>query len=161
MQFGVGVEYAFHTLFYMVELPKGKTIGIKDLANLNNISETYLSKMFTKLKKSDIVRSISGVKGGYELQKRPEDISLWDIVESIEGSNYFFTCAEIRQNNIFAKGENCSYDNPCLIKTVMTDAENQMRNYLKNLSLKWLYDEASKTFSDERKEKIQQWILSF
>ena len=69
MQFSVGVEYALHSLFYMVELPQGKVIGIKELAAFNGISETYLSKVFTKLRKSGLVRSISGVKGGYELAR--------------------------------------------------------------------------------------------
>ncbi len=72
MQFSVGVEYAFHSLFYMVDLPEGKTVGIKQIAELNAISETYLSKSFAKLRKRGIVRSISDVKGGYELAKPAE-----------------------------------------------------------------------------------------
>ena len=69
MQFSVGIEYAFHSLFYMVDLPDGKTVGIKQIAELNSISETYLSKTFSKLRKVGIVRSIPGVKGGYELAR--------------------------------------------------------------------------------------------
>ena len=46
MQFSIGVEYAFHSLFYLVDLPEGKTVGIKQIAELNAISETYLPKSF-------------------------------------------------------------------------------------------------------------------
>lgn len=53
MQFSVGVEYAFHSLFYMVDLPEGKTVGIRQIAKLNALSETYLSKAFAKLRKGD------------------------------------------------------------------------------------------------------------
>ena len=52
MQLSQGVEYAFHSLFYMVDMPVGSTIGIKELAELNKLSETYLSKIFTKLRKA-------------------------------------------------------------------------------------------------------------
>ena len=62
MQFSVGVEYAFHSLFYMVDLPEDKTVGIKQIAELNAISETYLSKTFAKLRKFGIVRSIPVLK---------------------------------------------------------------------------------------------------
>ena len=58
MQLSQGVEYAFHSLFYMVDMSVGSTIGIKELAELNKLSETYLSKIFTKLRKAGIVRSI-------------------------------------------------------------------------------------------------------
>ena len=39
MQYSVGVEYALHCLLYMVDSPKGQTIGIKDLAKFQGISE--------------------------------------------------------------------------------------------------------------------------
>jgi len=97
MQFSIGVEYAFHSLFYMVDLPEHKTIGIKEIARLNRITESYLSKVFAKLQKAGIVRSIAGVKGGYELARSAENISFWDVIEAIEGSSWFFRCAEIRK----------------------------------------------------------------
>lgn len=67
-----------HSLFYMVTLPEHKTIGIRDLARLHGIPVTYLSKVFAKLARAGLVRSVSGVGGGYELARRPEEISLSD-----------------------------------------------------------------------------------
>lgn len=162
MQLSQGVEYAFHSLFYMIDMPVGTTIGIKELAELNKLSETYLSKIFTKLRKAGIVRSIQGVKGGYELAGRPENISFWDIVEAIEGPSYMFQCAEIRQNNILNGGsEDCGCSKPCLIKVVMHEAEEQMRLYLSGKSLAWLKDEVYKEFSDEKKHSIAKWQEKF
>ena len=85
MQFSVGVEYAFHSLFYLIGIPKGKIVGIKDLASLNRLTETYLSKIFSKLRKVGIVRSVPGVKGGYELAREASNISFWDVIEAVEG----------------------------------------------------------------------------
>lgn len=159
MQLGKGVEYALHSLFYMIDMPVGTTIGIKELAELNKLSETYLSKIFTKLRKSGIVRSTQGAKGGYELAERAENISFWDIIEAIEGSSYMFQCAEIRQANILADktdARNC--DKPCLIKVVMQEAEDQMRIYLAGKTLAWLKDAVYKDFSNNKKENIKKWI---
>ncbi|TLG75398.1 RrF2 family transcriptional regulator [Culicoidibacter larvae] len=160
MQFSIGVEYALHSLFYMMEIPGGKRLGVKDIAQLHGVSETYLAKIFTKLKKGGIVRSVTGVKGGYELARTPEEISFWDVVEAIEGPSYMFQCAEIRQKNVLFADE---YDPkippkcPCLIKVVMVEAENQMRNYLKDKSLQWLQDELYQDFSKEKQSKIRDW----
>ena len=158
MQFSVGVEYAFHSLFYLVDLPPQKTIGIKEIAKLNGIAETYLSKVFSKLRQAGIVRSVPGVKGGYELAKDPGDISFWDIIEAIEGPSFFFRCAEIRKKNIFIDSPHVFTSNcPCLIKVTIQDAEEAMRHSLRAKSLSWLHDTVSKDFPDEKKLAIAAW----
>jgi len=159
MQFSVGVEYAFHSLFYMVDLPEHKTVGIKQIAELNKITETYLSKVFAKLRKAGIVRSVTGVKGGYELAKRAEDISFWEIIEAIEGPSYYFQCAEIRKKNIFVDDPSVfTNECPCLIKVVIQEAEELFRNRLRSKSIRWLYDKVHKGFPEEKKKAIRQWI---
>lgn len=161
MQLGKGVEYALHSLFYMIDMPVGTTIGIRELAELNQLSETYLSKIFTKLRKTGIVRSIQGAKGGYELAKKAENISFWDIVEAVEGASYMFQCAEIRQANILADESDAYHcDKPCLIKVVMQEAEDQMRKYLAGKTLAWLKEAVYKDFTDNKKDTIAKWITA-
>ena len=159
MQFSVGVENAFHSLFYMVGLPEGKTIGIKQISELHNITDSYLSKIFAKLRKAGIVRSVPGVKGGYELARRPENISFWDVIEAVEGPSYFFQCAEIRKKNIFVDDPSVFTDEcPCLIKVVINEAEDLFRNRLKSKSLRWLHGQVHNNFPEEKKRAISDWI---
>lgn len=134
MKFSVGVESALHCLLYMVNVPEGKAVGVKDLAAFQGVSETYLSKAFTKLKKSGIVKSSPGVNGGYELLHAPEDISFWDVKEAIEGTESMFQCAGIRRNELLSDKDNWPDTHakcPCLIKVVMIEAEDQMKQFLK------------------------------
>lgn len=159
MQFSVGVEYAFHSLFYLVDIPDDKTVGIKQIAELNEITESYLSKVFTKLRKAGIVRSTPGVKGGYVLARSAQDISFWDIIEAIEGGSFFFQCAEIRKKNIFVDDPSVFSDKcPCLIKVVIQDAEQLFRESLKGKSLQWLYSQVHNGFSDDKKKALTDWI---
>lgn len=158
MKFSIGVEYAFHSLFYLIDLPEHKSVGIKEIARLNKITESYLSKIFTKLRKAGIVRSIAGVSGGYELARRAEDISFWDVIEAIEGSSYFFQCVELRKKNIFVDDPAAFTDKcPCLIKVVIQEAEDLMRKQLKAKTLRWLHEHVRKDFSAEKKETIAAW----
>jgi len=161
MQFSVGVEYAFHSLFYMVDLPAQKTIGIKQIAELNKLRESYLSKVFAKLRKAGIVRSVTGVKGGYELARQSEEITFWDIIEAIEGPSYYFQCAEIRKKDIFVDDPSVfTSECPCLIKVVIQESEDLFRDSLRKKSLRWLYDQAKNDFSKKRKNAITEWIDS-
>lgn len=161
MKFSVGVEYALHCLLYMINVPEGKAVGIKDLAAFQGVSETYLSKAFTKLKKSGIVKSSPGVNGGYELLHAPEDISFWDVIEAIEGTESMFQCAEIRRNEILLDKNNLPDTHtkcPCLIKVVMIEAEDQMKQFLKLKDLKWLHERVDKKISEEHTKATIEWF---
>ena len=161
LQFSIGVEYALHCLLYMVDIPSGKSVGIKDLATFQGVSETYLSKVYTKLRKAGIVRSIPGVNGGYELARNPEEITFWDVVEAVEGTSHLFQCAEIRQNGILLDKNNkpelytkC----PCTIKVVMLEAEEQMRQYLKGKTIGWLHDHVFSILPEDQGKATIEWF---
>jgi Rrf2 family protein len=162
MKFSIGVEYAIHCLLYMVNLKEGKSVGIRDLATFQGVPETYLSKVYAKLSKSGIVKSISGVKGGYALAHSAEEITFGDIVEAVEGKEPFFQCAEIRQNNVLLDKDNLPDTHtkcPCLINVVMQEAENEMKKYLSNKTLAWLYDEVyNKKLPKEVEKETIEWF---
>ena len=161
LQFSIGVEYALHCLLYMVDIPSGRAVGIKDLPAFQGVSETYLSKVYTKLRKAGIVKSIPGVNGGYELARIPESISFWNIVEAVEGTTPLFQCAEIRQNEILLDKNNLpdSYTKcPCLIKVVMLEAEDQMRKFLSNKTLGWLHEQVSNKIPEDHGKATIEWF---
>lgn len=163
VQYSIGVEYALHCLTYLIDLPTGASISIKDLATYQGVSDTYLSKIFTKLVKAGIVRSISGVKGGYQLARHPENIHFWDVIEAIEGSSPIFQCTEVRQNCVLFQGEKipdyikCA---PCTINVVMIEAEQQMIRYLKDKSLAWLNQTLKEKIPEERQQATSRWFQS-
>jgi Rrf2 family protein len=145
----------------MVDIPSGKSVGIKDLATFQGVSETYLSKVYTKLRKSGIVKSIPGVNGGYELARSADSITFWNIVEAIEGTSPLFQCAEIRQKELLLDKNNLpdSYTKcPCLIKVVMLDAEDQMRQYLKDKTVAWLHEQVKDKVPEEHKRATIEWF---
>ncbi len=161
MQFSVGLEYSLHCLLYMVDFPAGESIGIKELALYQGVSETYLSKAFTKLRKAGIVLSVPGVNGGYALARKPEDISFWNVVEAIEGTTPLFQCSEIRQREVLLDKDNLPDTHtkcPCLIKVVMLEAEDQMRQYLKNKTLAWLHEQVKNKLPEEQRKATSDWF---
>lgn len=160
MQFSVGVEYSLHCLLYLVDVNE-RSVGIKDLAAYQGVSESYLSKFFAKLKKNGIVESVPGAKGGYRLAKSPESITFWDVVEAVEGSEPFFKCTEIRQNEIILDRSNLPASHtksPCLIHKVMDEAEVQMKHYLQSKTLKWLSDEVQNKVPPVHIQATKEWF---
>lgn len=99
-----------------------KPIGVQQLAELQGVSPTYLSKILTRLVKAGMIESVSGVNGGYRLSRKKDDITFLDIIHAIEGTASLFECD-------FVHGDECS------IQAVMKEAEEKMESHLKNTKL--------------------------
>lgn len=164
MQYSIGVEYGLHCLVYLIDIPPDATIGIKELSAYQGISETYLSKIFSKLTKAGIVSSVPGVKGGYKLAKSPEDISFWDVVEAVEGATPIFQCKNIKDNTILCNRDEefaaCTKASPCLINMTMLEAEDSMRNVLRNKSLTWLNEELDRVLTPQSRKDTRAYFAN-
>jgi len=65
---------------------KDEYITIISIAEKLGISKIYLEQVFALLKKSGLVKSTKGSNGGYQLTKKPNDITAYDIINAIEQS---------------------------------------------------------------------------
>ncbi|MDG0810342.1 RrF2 family transcriptional regulator [Cohnella rhizosphaerae] len=161
MQYSIGVEYALHCLVYLIDIPADATIGIKELSAFQGISETYLSKIFGKLTKAGIVSSVPGAKGGYKLAKSPADITFWDVVEAVEGATPIFQCKNIKNNSYICRDEDfaaCARVTPCVINLTMLEAEESMRNTLRNKSLIWLNEELDRVLTPKARQETRDFF---
>lgn len=123
MKYSQATNYALHTMLYLVALPPERNIGVQQLAELQKLSPTYLSKILTKLVKAGLIESTPGIKGGYRLVRNRADISFIEVIHAIEGTASLFHC-EVGEAH---RG--------CLIQKVMTNAEQQMESYLQEQKL--------------------------
>lgn len=160
VHYSVGVEYALHCLVYLIDTPSDASIGIKELSTFQGISETYLSKIFGKLTKAGIVASVPGVKGGYRLAKAPGEVTFWDVVEAVEGPEPIFQCKNIKANGYVYRDHQYSPCAPCTIQSVMLDAEEQMRNYLRGKTLAWLNEELDRVLPRRLREDTRSFFNS-
>lgn len=60
-------------------------IQIKSIADRHHIPQNYLERLLTDLKRAGLVHSYRGNQGGYELRKNPKDITIYQILECLEG----------------------------------------------------------------------------
>lgn len=127
MKYSKATNYALHTMVYLALTPKGKSTGVEQLAKVQKLSPTYLSKNLTKLVKAGLIESTPGVNGGYRIVSQSYNVSFLDVVHAIEGNTQLFSCS-------LAHGE-LDRNNDCLIEQVMTEAEQTMNDKLSNTSI--------------------------
>ncbi len=70
-------------------------VTIREIARRNRIPESFLEQLLGTLRKEGLVQSIRGPQGGYILAKEPEEISVSDIINSLEGPIRLAECIEV------------------------------------------------------------------
>jgi Rrf2 family protein len=160
--FGNSLEYALHSLLWLAA-PLEQTPSARDLADLQGISPTFLSKIFQKLEKAGIVEAIGGIRGGYRLAKRADDISVLEIIDAVEGRKSLFDCQEIRGRCVLFKGRPPAWatSGVCGIHALMLRAEKTLRDELARSSLGSL----SAGFRNKRlpprfPSVVQEWLAA-
>jgi Rrf2 family protein len=63
-----------------------KPLSLKDISKEEEISCVYLEQIFNKLKRSGLVKSVRGPKGGYLLSKDPSELTVLEVVTALEDS---------------------------------------------------------------------------
>ena len=87
-------EYAIRAILYLAKQPPEEIVLKKDICKTQGITPAFLTKILQPLIKAGIVGSQRGVGGGFFLTKKPDEVSLLDIVQAQEGPLLLNTCLE-------------------------------------------------------------------
>ncbi|MCL1822017.1 MAG: Rrf2 family transcriptional regulator [Prolixibacteraceae bacterium] len=85
-------KYALRALIYLSKYPADGRIGIKQISEDLKISSAFLGKILQGLTRQKLLISSKGPNGGFALAKKPEKISLWNVVVIVDGEDYFTNC---------------------------------------------------------------------
>ncbi|MBO2520659.1 MAG: Rrf2 family transcriptional regulator [Clostridia bacterium] len=78
-------EYGVRAMFDLAQRYGEGPIPLKLIAERQEISEHYLEQLMGALRKAELVVSVRGAQGGYELSRPPASITLGDVIRALEG----------------------------------------------------------------------------
>ncbi|HOX26617.1 MAG TPA: Rrf2 family transcriptional regulator [Candidatus Krumholzibacteria bacterium] len=99
-------EYAIRGLQELARRNGDAPVQLKSIARNCEVSEAFLAKIFQMLSQQSIVKSHRGVKGGFSLGRKPDEISLREIVEVCEGGIALNHC--LRHSNRCENADECN-----------------------------------------------------
>lgn len=105
---------------------------LKDIARRQDVSAQYLEHLISPLIRAGILRSQRGSRGGISLGKMPEDISLRQVVEILEGSVSPVECVD--------NPEMCSRSDFCVTRDVWAEIKAATVGVLESVTLRDLLD---------------------
>ena len=77
--------YAVRALAELARTGSSGPVPIGEIARRRDIPVQFLEGLFATLRRAGILQSQRGVKGGYSFARAPEDVTVLDVVEALEG----------------------------------------------------------------------------
>ncbi|GAA1618721.1 Rrf2 family transcriptional regulator [Kribbella sancticallisti] len=152
-----GVEWAIHSCVNLCWVP-GEPMTAKRLAAFYDLPTAYLNKQLQALARAGILSSTSGPKGGFQLARRPDKITLLDIVIAIDGPDDAFRCTAILKAGPGGDPRE-DYRKTCLVSGAMRRADLAYRRELAARTIADLVADVERT-SPRTPENTRTWFAN-
>ncbi len=119
-------RYAVRAMYEIARaFPEGVTLD--EISERQKISRVYLAQILNRLRQARLIKSSRGPGGGYVLRKSPDEISLFDILEPLEGPVCIASCID--------PAEGCDEVEECVAYPVWKKISQYIECMLKNVKL--------------------------
>jgi len=127
-------EYAILSLILLSSAKE--PMDSESLSRELTISKSFLAKILQSLAKKGILKSYKGAKGGFALDKKPKEISMLEVMATVEGkAPVVFECASSENNCPSEKADICS------IWPFLNKLQGKIDSFLSDLTLADIIDE--------------------
>ncbi len=107
----------------LIARSKNNNMNVKNLSELTGASKNHIAKVMQRMVKDNFVKSTRGPAGGFVLNKPPQEISLLNVYESLEGEMAISKCPF--DHHI------CAFEE-CMMGGIIHKVTDELREYFKN-----------------------------
>lgn len=127
MLFSRSTEYAIRAMTFLAAQEPGKLAGAREISGAEKVPMPFLWKILQLLTRRKLVRSFKGIRGGYELARPADRVTLSEIVLATDG-------ADFRESCVLGLPE-CDNANPCPLHDRWKEIRMGMTEMLDHTSL--------------------------
>mgnify|MGYP006267622127 CR=1 FL=1 len=131
MKLSTQSRYGVRAIFDIAYHSEGLETQVKEISRRQGISQRYLEQIFQKLKKAGIVGSKRGPSGGYFLGKKPEEITVGEVVRVTEGGIDPVLCVNAEDST-----QPCERSGGCVTQVVWNEAGKRLKEYFDSVTIK-------------------------
>ena len=142
MQITKSEEYGLRGLIFLAQQPPEKVTLVSEVSKDQNIPESFLAKIFQRLSKAGLLRSVRGPNGGFTLKKPAHKITMREIIEALEGPIALSRC-------LLKKGE-CEEERLCPLHSVWEEVQQRIVEILDNTTME---DLVNRMIHNRRRER--------
>ena len=125
-------RYGLRILIDLATHDSDKPRMLRDIAKSQQISEKYISRLVIDLRRAKLVRSVRGVNGGFHLAKSPGEITLLEVLETMEGPISVVDCVR--------SPETCKRQSLCPARDIWQRLNDGIRELTQKITLDDILD---------------------
>ncbi|NLO90260.1 MAG: Rrf2 family transcriptional regulator [Clostridia bacterium] len=141
MKFTTKSEYGLKATMDLAENFGRGPRTIRSIAENQGIPENYLEQLLSTLRRAGLVKSIRGAQGGYMLAGSPKEITIGEIIRTLEGSVAPKNCVDDENPEVCERAESC------VTRMVWERLKDSINEVLDSITLYDLCEEAKKMCS--------------
>ena len=119
-------RYAVTAMLDLAVHQDEEPITLADISRRQGISLSYLEQLFAKLRKHNLVNSVRGPGGGYQLQRKPDEIFISEIVNSVNENVDATRCSG---------RADCNHGEMCLSHQLWAELSDEIHHFLSGINL--------------------------
>ncbi|MGH9586980.1 MAG: RrF2 family transcriptional regulator [Acidobacteriaceae bacterium] len=125
-------DYGLMALKYLAEHSDEPSLSAKDIASAYHIPPQLLAKILQLLAREGLLRSHAGMNGGYSLTRKPQTITVFEVIRIIDGPLFITSCV--------TDAGVCDLTSSCTIKEPLARVNDSISDVLKNIRISDLVD---------------------
>jgi Rrf2 family transcriptional regulator, iron-sulfur cluster assembly transcription factor len=133
------IRYGVRSLCDIAYNSAGSVAQIKDISERQSISPRYIEQIFQRLKKAGIIKSVRGPAGGYYLSRRPEEISVGDVIRAVDGKSIQLVVCSGQKKGVKRA---CQWYGRCPTADVWTEASSRLMEYFDSITINSICEHA-------------------
>jgi Rrf2 family protein len=134
MQITRQADYAVRAVLYLARLEPNQRAATSQVAKEQHIPPSFLAKIISQLSIAGLLHTSRGARGGVTLARDPKDISLLEVIESIDGP--------IMLNECVVDGV-CTFDEECPLRPVWCEAQEELVSRLRGTTFQQLLEQSA------------------
>ena len=124
-------DYGLTLMLYLARAKRGRFVPISEIAEQEKLPIAYLARIVPRLKKAGLIQSKEGKGGGHRLAGKSENISVLEVLESLEGPMNLVKCLGECHPRACARGQVC-----CRTRKIWDLFLYDIKEYFKQMTLK-------------------------
>jgi Rrf2 family iron-sulfur cluster assembly transcriptional regulator len=132
MKLSTKTKYTLSALLVIADSQDAKCVSLNTISKTTQLSSSYLEQLFIRLKKANLINSNKGNLGGYCLVRKPEEISILDIMNAV--NEKIDICGE--PNKKTTNTDNNLENYVCASSSIWAELEKKVTEYFSTITLK-------------------------
>lgn len=143
-------RYAVTAMLDLAYHSQKNPVTLTDIATRQTISLSYLEQLFARLRKAGMVKGVRGPGGGYTLSRAAREINIAEIIEAVDEPVDSTKCGG---------KSNCHNNQPCITHDLWMGLSEQIRAYLKQITLGQLLERDMVSEVAKRQAKQSEQVI--